>query len=323
MTTTPFADAFGDLNAALDAAGNAVILLPLSRIVEDPDNPRSSFDEGELAALAATLRNRGVLQPIIVRPPDDGGVHMIRFGARRFRAAKLAGLTEISAIVQAGQGDEADLLVQQLIENEQREDLSTADLARAVDRLLAMKLSQSEIARRLGRPREQVVMLAAVRNMPPELQRLAADLGLRTLYELHGAWKSNPGRTRLWLTGRDPRQITQAAARGLADRPVATRQVVRDPSEGSVRHAPEPRPSASPSSATGTLQARREPTPNPPKEPSREGVAVFEVKARGVRGELVLDNVRAPSVSVLVRLKDGSLQSVASGDIRIVRVRPG
>ena len=324
MAKDNFSDAFGDLNAALASAGDAVLVLPLRAVAEDPNNPRSSFDEAELKALAQTIRQRGVLQPIVVRPPGSDGRHVIRFGARRFRAAQLAGLSEIRAIVQPGDSDEADALIEQLVENEQREGLTTAELAAAVERLQTFKLSQSEIARRLGRPREQVAMLAAVRDMPKELKALAPKLGVRTLFELHQAWKADPGRTRAWLSGREPRTMTQAAARELAGRPTPTRQVIRDPSDGSVRDTDA---SAAASRSRTTTKAAQGPATDSPatlgSSTTPGATAVFEVKARGVRGELVLDNVLAPRSDVLVRLEDGTLRPVSVADLRIVKVRPG
>ena len=320
--TSSFSDAFGALNASLDAAADTVVVLPLGRIYEDPGNPRTIFDTGELEALAATLRQRGLLQPIILRPADPDGRHRIRFGARRFRAAQLAGLPEVRAIVQSGEASEADTLVEQLIENEQREGLTTAEMAAAVERLLDLKLPQAEISRRIGRPRDQVALLASVRDMPEELKRLAPQLGVRTLFELHQAWKADAGRTKVWLSGREPKAITQAAARELAGRPVATRQV-RDPSNGSVRDASPitDGPKRGASAPGSVAPVKIEPSTAAPS--AVIGAAVFEVRAGRVRGELVLNDVQAPRSDVLVRLKDGTLRAVPASDLRIVQVRPG
>lgn len=317
-----FADAFGDLNAALEAAGDVVLVLPLNAVVEDPNNPRSSFNTAELEALAQTIRDKGILQPIIVRPPGVDGRHMIRFGARRFRAAQLAGLSEIRAIVQRTAVGEADALIEQLVENEQREGLTTAEMVLAVERLLALDLNQSEIARRLGRPRDQIAMLAALREMPDDLRALAPQLGVRTLFELHQAWKTDQERTRAWLTGREPKTITQSAAREMAGRTAATRQVVRDPSDGSTRIVA---PKSARSHIAGAAAPRADLAPSSKRQraSSPVGTAVFEVEVQGIHGTLVLDNILAPRSDVLVRLKDGALRAVPAGDLRIVKVRPG
>lgn len=212
---SPFLDTFDALNQALAIEGDILMNLPLDLVVEDPDNPRDVFDEGELEALTATVRVKGVLQPIIVRPADAGGRYRIRFGARRYRAALRAQCPLIPALVRPGSDDAVDTLVEQVIENDQRAGLSTAQLARTVTRLLEAGLSQAEIGARLGRPKDRIAMLAAVRHMPDALQNLAPRLGTRTLYELFQAWKADAAGVEAWLVGRDPETITQAAARAL------------------------------------------------------------------------------------------------------------
>ena len=314
MAKNNFSDAFGDLSAALDAAGDAVVVLPLTAVVEDPNNPRSSFDEAEVAALKQTIREKGVLQPITVRPPGPDGRHTIRFGARRFRAAQLAGEREIRALVQAGDDSEAAILLEQLIENDQREGLNTADLARAVDRLLDLKLSQSDIARRLGRPREQIVLLASIRKMPAELQAMAADLGLRTLFELNAAWRSNEERVRSWLDGRDAKTITQAEARSLAGRSDASTRTVRNPSDGSVAEI-ELKPDPAHQRASSRKPA--------PQGPTRSRSPVVEVQTSRGEGTLILDTISRTTQQVRVRLADGAIITTPALEVKILRLRPG
>jgi ParB family chromosome partitioning protein len=216
MSQSGFLDTFADLSAALGAAADTVLNLPLELVEEDPANPRQSFDPDDLAALAETQKARGLKQPIVVRPANAEGRYVIRYGARRFRAARLAGFTEIRAIVEAGEVSEADALTDQLIENEQRAPLSTAEMAQGVARLLALGQTQAEIARGLGRGRGMIALYAAVPQMPAALRDLGDTLGPRTLYELWSAWKADAGRTEAWLAARDPAQITQAAARAFA-----------------------------------------------------------------------------------------------------------
>src|SRR5258707_15644201 len=99
---TQFLTAFDELNQALAAEADVLLNLPLTLVYEDPANPRDTFDEAEMAALAATVREKGVLQPIVVRPADAAGRYKIRLGARRFRAAIRAELPTITALVRAG-----------------------------------------------------------------------------------------------------------------------------------------------------------------------------------------------------------------------------
>lgn len=212
-----FLDAFAELNAAFGAQ-EGVLRLPVDLLYEDPKQPRQAFDEGELRELAETVRQHGLLQPITVRPADANGRYMLRFGARRLRAARIAGLSEVSALVRPGELSEPEVLIEQVLENDQRTGLSTAERARSVDRLLDHGLSQAAIGRALRQPKDVIAMLAAVKRMPPSLQQRAPVLGARTLYALYGAWKADAEATEAWLAARTTSAITQAEARELAAR---------------------------------------------------------------------------------------------------------
>jgi ParB family chromosome partitioning protein len=242
---TQFLSAFDELNQALAGEGDALLTLPLTLVYEDPANPRDTFDEAEMAALTATVLAKGVLQPIVVRPAGADGRYRIRFGARRFRAAVTAELATIPSLVRAGAESAVDDLLEQVIENDQRTPLNTAQLARAVAHLLDQGLSQAEVGARLGRPKDRIAMLAAVRTMPTPLQALAPTLGLRTLYELANAWKADAARAETWLRGRDPADITQAQARALAapgrtgDRPILSDPLHRPASASTAGSCPE------------------------------------------------------------------------------------
>jgi ParB family chromosome partitioning protein len=240
-----FPSAFDELNQALAAEGDVLLNLPLALVYEDPANPRDTFDEAEMVALTATVREKGVLQPIVVRPAGADGLYQIRFGARRYRGAVRAELTAIPSLVRAGVESAVDDLIEQVIENDQRAPLNTAQLARAVASLLDQGLSQADVGARLGRPKDRIAMLAAVRTMPAPLQALAPTLGLRTLYELANAWKADGARVETWLRGRDPDDITQAQARALAasgrtgDRPTAKVPPIRTAATSTAGPCPE------------------------------------------------------------------------------------
>jgi ParB family transcriptional regulator, chromosome partitioning protein len=124
--------------AALDAptlnANGQPLMLPADAIDEDPDQPRHEFDSNALSELAETIRERGVRQPISVRPDlQQAGRWVLNFGARRLRASRLARLKEIPAFIDTT-ADSYD----QLIENEQREGLKPLELALFVQKRLAM-----------------------------------------------------------------------------------------------------------------------------------------------------------------------------------------
>src|SRR6187402_256521 len=129
------------------AANGRPLLLPIDVIDEDPLQPRSEFDAETLGELAKTIAARGVLQPVSVRShPEQAGRWMINFGARRLRASRMAGKTEIPAFVD----EPADRYVK-VIENEHREGLNPMELAGFVKAELDSGKSRAEIARSLGK----------------------------------------------------------------------------------------------------------------------------------------------------------------------------
>jgi len=119
--------------------------LSLDLIVANPNQPRKMFDEKALQELAASISERGVMEPIVVRPKD--GKYEIVAGERRYRASKLAGLTEIPAVVR--ELSDEDAAAEALLENFQREDLTTIEKARAIQGLLSF-MSVDKCARSLG-----------------------------------------------------------------------------------------------------------------------------------------------------------------------------
>ncbi|MCC8509771.1 ParB/RepB/Spo0J family partition protein [Xanthomonas perforans] len=127
------ASSFGNLRAATGEGQGEALRILLADIDEDPNQPRRSFDQAELESLAESIKLKGVVQPIVVRPPVDGR-YMLAFGARRYRASKLAGAADIPAIVRAASDDD---YAAQVIENQQRANLSNNELATAIEQLSA------------------------------------------------------------------------------------------------------------------------------------------------------------------------------------------
>jgi len=155
--------------------------LPVELITPNPRQPRRSFDEEALIQLAGSLGDRGVLQPVLVRP-SAGGTYELIAGERRWRAAQLAGLTTIPALVRMH--DDAESLELALIENMAREDLNPVEEARACALLVEeLGLTREEIGRRVGRSRVAVSNLLRLLDLPDEaLEMLAAG----DLTEGHG-----------------------------------------------------------------------------------------------------------------------------------------
>ena len=157
---------------AREPQGPRVISIPITQIAPNPLQPRTVFDATRLQELANSIETNGIIQPILVR--RHAGQYELIAGERRLRAAKLAGLSEIPAIVQ----DFADERVLEiaLIENIQREDLNPIETAQALDRLSReMSLSHEEIANRTGKDRTTITNMIRLLRLPGSVQLLVAE----------------------------------------------------------------------------------------------------------------------------------------------------
>jgi ParB family transcriptional regulator, chromosome partitioning protein len=147
----------------------------------NPDQPRKRFDEEALQALAESVKERGVLQPVLVRP-RAGGTYELVAGERRWRAAQIAGLETLPALVQ--KRDDAQSLEVALIENMAREDLNPIEAARAVAALVEeLGLTREEVGRRVGRSRVAISNLLRLLDLPDEALALVEN---GSLTEGHG-----------------------------------------------------------------------------------------------------------------------------------------
>ena len=189
------------------------ISVPINHIDEDPDQPRRSFDEQKLDELAESVVQHGVLQPIVLRQGTDEGRYVIVMGARRYRAAKRAGLREIPAFVQAI--GSADRYVQ-MSENIQRDDLNAPEIAAFIADRLEQGDNQADISRKLGKPRDWVSRYASVQSMPEFLRSKLAGSSIRAVYELYQAWREQPNAVETICAAQE--SFTDANARQLARR---------------------------------------------------------------------------------------------------------
>jgi ParB family transcriptional regulator, chromosome partitioning protein len=159
---------------AAEAAGNATggVVVPIGSIDANPLQPRSVFQPERLRELADSILANGIIQPLIVR--TKGERYELIAGERRWRAAKLAGLTEVPVVIQ-NLVDERVLEVS-LIENIQREDLNPIEVAEAFDRLCReMGMSHEEIAKRTGKERSTVTNMIRLLRLPEQVQVLLAE----------------------------------------------------------------------------------------------------------------------------------------------------
>jgi ParB family chromosome partitioning protein len=144
-------------------------LIPLDKLRANPNQPRNRFDEDALRELAGSIREHGVLQPIIAEDSGDG-TYLIIAGERRSRAAAMAGLTEIPALLRK-YSDNKRLTVA-LIENIQRENLNPIEEARAYKKLMALTgLSQDELAFQVGKNRSTVANALRLLKLPDSVQK--------------------------------------------------------------------------------------------------------------------------------------------------------
>jgi ParB family transcriptional regulator, chromosome partitioning protein len=191
------------------APGGGLLEVPVQGVVPNPRQPRTHFDEEAIDALAASIREVGVLQPIVVRRAPNG--YELIAGERRLRAARKAGLATIPAVVR--DSEDADTLREALIENIHREDLGPIELAEAFRALLDdLGLKQDELADRLGVSRSHIANTIRLLQLSPDVQQLLAD----------GKIQAGHARTLLGLPDADAQAALalRAAAEGLSVREV-------------------------------------------------------------------------------------------------------
>lgn len=151
------------------------LLVPVDEIRPNPDQPRNRFDDESLSELAASLKEVGVLQPVVVSKADDGFVLIA--GERRWRAAKQAGIDSIPAVVRGASGDSS--LVEALVENIQRRDLTPLEEAHAYKQLLEdYGMTQEQVADRVGKSRPAVSNTLRLLQLPGPIQTMIDAGGL-------------------------------------------------------------------------------------------------------------------------------------------------
>ncbi len=195
--------------------------LPIEQIDPNPSQPRTQFQPERLEELAQSIRANGIIQPLIVRKHGDR--YELVAGERRWRAAKIAGLSDVPVVVQDFAEDR--LLELALIENIQREDLNPIETAHAFNRLVReLSLSHEEIGRRTGKDRSSIANTIRLLKLPEQVQRLVAEGSLPM------------GQARALLTLTDPESQIAVGTKAVAQS-LTTRQV-----EALVRHLTEPKP---------------------------------------------------------------------------------
>ena len=216
-----------------DAAASALRDIPVAEIRPNPLQPRDHFDEESLAALAESIREVGVLQPVLVRAADDG--YELIAGERRWRAARRVGLQTVPAIIR--HADDAASLQQAIIENVQREELNALEEAAAYQQLIEdFGLTHDDVAVRVGKSRATITNTLRLLQLPASVQRYVRDGSLRA------------GHARA-LLGTPDRAFQEQLARRAVNEELSVREVeeaVRARSESSptpaTARAPKLRP---------------------------------------------------------------------------------
>lgn len=184
-------------NSIEEIASTSAVKLKIMDIEPNRDQPRKVFDEDALAELADSIAKHGVIQPLLVRPMPDGSYQLVA-GERRWRASRMAGLTEVPVVIKELSDDEAMALA--LIENLQREDLNAIEEAQGIKALMdTLSLTQDEAAERVGKSRPAVANALRLLKLPDSVIALVSD------------GKLSPGHARALLGFRDEQDIIETA----------------------------------------------------------------------------------------------------------------
>lgn len=251
-------------------AGSSLTEVAVSAIKPNPHQPRAHFDEESLAGLTASIRELGILQPVLVRSVGDGAYELIA-GERRWRAAKRAGLQTVPVVVR--ETEDLGSLEQALVENLHREDLNAIEEAAAYQQLVEdFNLTQEAVAKRVGKSRSAIANTLRLFQLPPKIQAMVADNRL------------SAGHARA-LLGTPDRPFQER----LAERILADGLSVRE-AETEVKRHENPDEGAEPADAAPAA---------PTKKPSASGALLAEP------GLLELEHLLADHLDTRVSVRGG------------------
>lgn len=207
------------LNALIPEKGDEILHLDIHRILPGAYQPRKTFSENSLKELAASIKEKGILQPILVSRTGDGSFNLIA-GERRWRAATLAGLKKIPAMVKNAASKDAFEMA--LIENIQREDLNPVETAEAFNRLVQeFGLTQEELADKVGKERATVANYLRLLKLPDEIKALLYNGSLsmghaRALLSIEGRAAQVEAAKKIIRSGLSVRETESMAKKAVA-----------------------------------------------------------------------------------------------------------
>ena len=218
----PDAGAISPISALHGGHDGRPLLVAVSTLYEDAHNPRTEFPEESIAELAEDIRQRGVLQPLVVHPADGDGRHQVHFGAKRLRAAIGAGLLEVPVVVRDLPADR----YAQVAENQKRHGLTPLELARFIRAQVDAGDSNATIARQLGMNLTAVAHHLSLLDLPPVLDdalKSGRCTSPRTLHELRKLHADSPGQVQALLAcGAEITRTAVSAIRSSSDEAVPT-----------------------------------------------------------------------------------------------------
>ncbi len=158
---------------SVSADKNSILQIPIEQIEPNPHQPRHYFDHAQLEELISSIKEHGVIQPLVVSPKEDGTYQLIA-GERRFRASTLAGFKTVPALLR--NATEQEKLELAIIENVQRQDLNAIEEAKAYIRLMnEFNLTQDEVSTKVGKSRPQVANTVRLLQLPEEIQQALVE----------------------------------------------------------------------------------------------------------------------------------------------------
>ena len=299
--------------------------IALDDIDEDPDQPRKTLDMSDLEPLAATIRSHGVLQPVGVYPAVDGR-YRLAFGARRVRASRIAGKLDIPVVII----DETQQnFASQVIENQQRSDLSNSDLTAAIVQLQAAGASATDIMVICNLKEYQVTAYRAVAKFPEFLKERIDTADVRALYDLYRQWTKTPAAIEAkmpegdaFLTITEARRMIEGAVAMSSGAPISDRPAdANDADERDGRASPSSGNDVAVPELDEILHAEIAPASaekpmvkpvNPPvrqstddEQPELKSPTFIVAIGDGERGQLVVDRRATAPGWALVRFSTG------------------